>query len=180
LEQRPAEYGGAIPPTAKADGLPSEKDRDTPGFKFVGDADEIVAHLESLAELKGGSITTDELVADAMDQSSPLYPNIEQDEKIAAHNWRKHQVRNLVGALVRVTVIEEEDKPREIRVKAFPHTSEGYTPVQLVFNDNDLRRQYMGQLTNEMKSWAKRAQDFREFEQVVSVINSLPEDTNNG
>lgn len=28
LELSPAEYGGAIPPTAKAGGLPSAKDRD--------------------------------------------------------------------------------------------------------------------------------------------------------
>lgn len=154
--------------------------RDTPGFKFIGDADELVAHVESLAESKGGSITTDELVADAMDQSSPLYPNIEQDERVAAHNWRKHQMRNLVGALVRVTVIQddEEDKPREIRVKAFPHTSQGYTPVHYVFSDADLRQQYLGQLANEMRSWARKAQDFKEFATVVSAINGLPERAN--
>lgn len=150
--------------------------RETPGFSFVGDADEIVAHLEGLAEKKGGSISTDDLVADAMSESSPLHPNIEHDERVAAHNWRKHQMRNLIGALVRVTIVEGEgEKEREIRVKAFPHTGEGYTPVQIVLTDTELRDRYIGQLSNEIKSWARKARDFREFAGIVTAIQSLPE-----
>lgn len=155
--------------------------RDTPGFSFIGDADEIVAHLEGLAEKKGGSVSTDDLVADAMDESSPLHPNIEHDERVAAHNWRKHQMRNLIGALVRVTVVESQnEEKREIRVKAFPHTGEGYTPVQIVLTDTELRDRYVGQLSNEIKAWAKKARDFREFVGIVNAIQSLPEDTSDG
>ena len=149
--------------------------RDTPGFSFIGDVDEIVAHLGGLAERKGGTITTDDLVADAMSETSPLHPNIEHDERVAAHNWRKHQMRNMIGALIQVTVVEAPgEEPREIRVKAFPHTGEGYMPVQIVLTDTELRDRYIGQLANEIKAWARKAKDFREFSNIVSVVQSLP------
>ncbi len=151
--------------------------RETPGWKFVGDADEIAQHIASLTERKGGFVTTDELVADALDERSPLHGNVELDDRVAAHNWRKHQMRNLVGALVRVSVVEADDGEKELRVRAFPSViSDGarsYTTVEMVLSEADLRRQYVLRLNQEIRIWQRKAAEFREFTDVVEVIGRL-------
>lgn len=143
-------------------------------IKYIGDAQEIAEHLERLAELKGGGLTTDEIVADAMDEQSPLHPNIEKDEKVAAHNWRKHQMRGLVGALVRVTVEQTDTIEREITIRGFPHVEGLYRPSTVVLSDTQLDEAYKKILVRDLMTMRRRMVNYDEFTGVVTAIDSLP------
>lgn len=144
------------------------------GLKYVGDAQEIAAHLERLAETKGGGLTTDEIVADAMDDRSPLHPNIEMDDQIAAHNWRKHQVRGLIGSLVRVTVEQTDTIEREITIRGFPHVDGLYRPSAVVLTDTQLNDAYKKILARDLMAMRQRMTNYTEFSGVVSAIDQLP------
>lgn len=144
------------------------------GMRFIGDAQEIAEHLERLAQTKGGGLTTDEIVADAMDQMSPLHPNIEKDERLAAHNWRKHQMRNLVGSLVRVTVTEGELGENEVRIRGFPHVDGLYRPSEVVVTNAQLTGAYQKILYHDLMITRKRIANFAAFSGVVQAIDELP------
>ncbi len=144
------------------------------GMRFIGDAQEIAEHLERLAQTKGGGLTTDEIVADAMDQMSPLHPNIEKDEKVAAHNWRKHQMRNLVGSLVRVSVTEGTLGDKEVRIRGFPHVDGLYRPSEVVITDTQLNDAYQKILYQDLMITRKRIASFATFSGVVQAIDELP------
>lgn len=145
------------------------------GQRYIGDAQEIADHIARLAELKGGGLTTDELVADALDERSPLHPNIEKDEQVAAHNWRKHQVRNLIGALVRVTVKEEPQGEREVTIRAFPHVEGLYRPAEVVITETQLNDAYQKILYHDLLQTRQRIANFAAFSGVVKAIDNLPE-----
>ena len=144
------------------------------GIKFIGDAQEIAEHLERLAESKGGGLTTDEIVADALSELSPLHPNIEKDEQVAAHNWRKFQVRNLIGSLVRVTVTESPAGDKEVRMRGFPHVEGLYRPAEIVVTDTQLHDAYRNIIINDLAITRKRIASFDEFSSVAKAIDELP------
>lgn len=154
--------------------------RDTPGWKWIGDAEEIGRHIEAIAEDKAGFITTQDIVNDARDLSSPLHPNFEWDDLKAAENWREQTARALVGSLISVKVrhAETEGEPTEIRVRAFVNVEvEGqhyYSPISVIVQHANLYEQHLKRLYQEAQSWRRKASDFREFAGVVSVISELP------
>lgn len=143
-------------------------------IKYIGDAQEIAEHIERLAELKGGGLTTDEIVADALDEQSPLHPNIEKDDKVAAHNWRKHQVRGLIGAIVRVTVEQTDTIEREITIRGFPHVDGLYRPSTVVLTDTQLDEAYKKILARDLMTMRRRMVNYDEFAGVVHAIDELP------
>ena len=143
-------------------------------FQYIGDAQEIGEHLAALAEMKGGGLTTDEIVADALDPSSPLHPNIEKNEQVAAHNWRKQQMRSLMGALVTVTVEKTDTIERDIRVRGFPNVEGLYRPVDVVINDTQLADAYKKILAKDLGIMRQRMLNFNEFSGVVKAIDELP------
>lgn len=152
-----------------------------PGFNFAKKADpEVVGrHLEAIAEANGGIITTDMLAADSDRQSSPLHPLVTHDMEIAAFNWRRHEVRQIVGSLVMVKIMEseEQNEAQEIRVRGFMHANaEGenvYAPVHIVARVPDLRDQIEQRLKLEIRSWQARAREFSLFGEVVAAIDAL-------
>ena len=144
------------------------------GFQYIGDAQEIGDHLVALAEAKGGGLTTDDIVADALDPSSPLHPNVEKDDQVAAHNWRKHQMRNLVGSLVTVKVDQTDTLEREIKVRGFPNVDGLYRPVDVVVTDTQLADAYKKVLARDLGIMRRRMLNFDEFSGVVKAIDELP------
>lgn len=154
--------------------------RETPGWKWIGDAEEIGRHIEMMAEDKNGFLTTKDIVDDARSPHSPLYPNFEHDDLKAAENWREQTARTLIGSLLAVRVVHEEGKPepKEISVRAFVNvTMEGqhyYSPVFVVVRQGDLKDQYIKRLITEMNTWRRKAAEFQVFSAVVEAIDNLP------
>lgn len=153
--------------------------RSTPGWKWVGDAEEIGRHIETIAEDKDGFLTTKDIVNDARTINSPLHPNFEWDDLVAAEKYRDVTARNLIGSLVAVQVKHEEDgkEPTEIRVRAFVNVQvdgeSRYSPISVIVRRTDLYDQYMTQLWQEMVNWKKKAEKFQEFALVVNAIDQL-------
>ncbi len=155
-----------------------------PGFDFErkASAEEVGKRIEEMAEANGGVINTTMLTADGDNPRSPLYPLFEHDIEVAAHNWRSHEARNLIGSLSVVKVVgidPETEQPQVLRVRAFPHVmSDGencYTPVYVAAKVPDLQQQIVRKLASEARAWQRRAKDFGIFSNIVSAIEQLPE-----
>jgi hypothetical protein len=144
------------------------------GMQYIGDAQEIMEHLERLAESKGGGLTTDEIVADAMDEQSPLHPNIEKDDKVAAHNWRKHQVRGLVGSIVMADIQQTPAGEREYVVRAVAHVDGLYRAMRIVMTEPQLYDKHMETLKRDAAIFRRRISDVAEFAAVAQAIDELP------
>lgn len=153
-----------------------------PGFDFTKKADpEVIGkHLEGMAEVNGGTLTTTMIADDGDRIDSPLYPLFEHDMEVAALKWRHHEARNLIGSLVIVKTVASDDpgeEPQQIRVRGFLHASsdEGniYAPVYVVAKVPDLRDQVEKRLLTEIRSWQQRARDFALFDEIVSAIDEL-------
>lgn len=161
-------------------------------------------HIEMLAALNGGAVTTEIVANEANVQNSPLYDLFEHDIEVAAYEYHKAQARGIVNSLVIVTVIpadkpahreyqsqtrlidievereETDEDGMPVTVRAFPCvlSDQGqryYTPLQAVLSNGALRDQYAARLLQEFKSLARRAKDFRLFSDVVNAIEGLPE-----
>jgi hypothetical protein len=169
------------------------------GSPFRLDATLVGKHLEHLAELSGGHLTTDTIANEAQIPTSPIYNLFEHDMETAALEYQRTQARQIVNSLVIVTIIpaerkeqrefqpnfitidvaiEEEEEP--VQARAFPNViingERFYTPLQAVLKDGSLRDQYQMRLLHEVKAMARKIADFKVFSSVVQAIESLPEE----
>ncbi len=171
------------------------------GSPFRLDPDMVGKHLEHLAEMSGGHITTDVIANEAQIPTSPIYDLFEHDMELAAFEYQRSQARAIVGNLVIVTVIpaehdasrvfqmnnitidvtteDDDEEGRSVQARAFPSVvingERAYTPLQTVLRDGALRDQYMMRIYHELKSSARKAADFKIFTSVVKAIEALPE-----
>lgn len=153
--------------------------RHTPGWKWIGDAEEVGRHIEMLAENKNGFLATADVVNDARDLHSPLHPNFEWDDLRAAERDRQQTARALVGSIMAVRVVHEDGKPepQEISVRAFINVEvEGqhyYSPISVVVRTLDLKKQYVKRLFGEIQAWRRKAADFDVFSAIVVAIDDF-------
>lgn len=170
------------------------------GSQFKLDPNVVGRHLEHLAEIGGGHMTTEMVANEAQIPTSPIYDLFEHDMELAAFEYQKYQARQIVNNLVIVTVLpperdekrafrmdaitidiqsEEEEEGKPVMARAFPSViidgERSYTPLQTVLRDGALRDQYMLRIYHELKSMARRAADFKIFTNVVKAIEELPE-----
>lgn len=169
------------------------------GSRFKLDPNVVGQHLEHLAEISGGRVSTDTVANEAQIPTSPIYDLFEHDMEMAALEYQRYQARQIVNSLVIVTVLPpefnedrtfqadaitidmevEEDKGRSVLANAFPSViingERAYTPLQTVLRDGALRDQYMLRIYHELKSMARKAADFKIFTNVVKAIDELPE-----
>lgn len=173
-----------------------------PGSPFRIDPNLVGQHLEHLAEMSGGHLTTDTIANEAQIPTSPIYNLFEHDMELAALEYQRHQARLIINNLVIVTIIpperkeipefqpntitidvsledDDEEEGLPIMARAFPNVviagERAYTPLQTVLTDGALRDQYMMRLLNELKSMGRKLRDFKMFTNVVEAIDELPE-----
>lgn len=150
--------------------------RKVPGYQWIGDAQEIGERIDMLIEDQGGELTPDEVVRDAITKSSPLHPNFEWDDTVAAHLHRRQTARTLLGAIV---VVEVSSQPVNHPVRAFVniHDRENqkqyYTTVIVAMSDGEKKRQVLEQAWQKLESWRDRYKDLQEFSQIIQQIEEL-------
>lgn len=158
--------------------------RPRPGFDFHkrADAADVARYLESMAADNGGVVTTGMIAAESDNPKSPIYPLFERDIETAAHQWRLHEIRNMVASIIVVKTVRSDEPgqaPSELRVRSFHsimtdgHTA--YAPVRLAATVPDLQRQIVERLYTEAQQWMNRARDFSVFAKIVEAISGLPE-----
>lgn len=102
---------------------------------------------------KHGSLTAEQVVADARRKDSPLHPYFEWDNAVAAHAWRLDQARHLIG---RFKIIAP-DRP-DTKVRAFIHIAEDekFYPADRVMTDDRLQACAIQQAKAELAAFERK------------------------
>jgi hypothetical protein len=95
------------------------------------------------------------------DEDHPLHGQLEWDDAVAGHEYRKWQARQLIG---RVKISLDGS-----RTPAFVHVHitrdgerrEGYLPIEVVANDADLEAQVIAEAAAGLNGWSLRLAGIR-------------------
>lgn len=105
--------------------------------------------FEELA--KDGRLNAPTLVDVSRPEDAPLHKEFEWKDDVAAEEWRKHQARNLINAIV----VREEEKTEAVPIRAFFIVEErtgNYEPTTVILRDeaktNALKEQCLKELMN--------------------------------
>lgn len=147
------------------------------------EAQPIGEHLDELAA-QGIEMTPDGVLPHAAKMSSPLYPYVEWDDSIAAHKWRKHEVRQIFNHLevqyVDVQTEEERNAPAFVSLHVSKTNDDGeieytrcYVQTQEVVEQPDLREQAIEQALRQLRHWQGQYKMYNEFDALHSAIDEL-------
>lgn len=127
--------------------------------------------LESIRQAHG-FLTAEMVVMDATHEASPLHPQFEWNDSVAAKKYREDQARHLIAAVVMV----REDKPNTT-IRAFVVVGEGegrvYTSTVEALAHDATRYQLLMRARKELEEWKARYEELEEFAAVVEVINQV-------
>ena len=140
-----------------------------PGARIKGEWQTIGEHIESLREQHDGKAGVDIVLADAIDDESPLHVEFEWDDAIAGPKWREQQARYLLRS---VTVIFD-DMPDMTPVRAFVHIEDFYTSSEVAMSDEDMRAYVLRQIKAELQQVKAKLVGFEEFARIVAEIEEV-------
>ena len=136
---------------------------------IIGPAD-IYAELRNIQAVNDGKLEPELVVEFARDPGTALHRKFEWDDTVAAHYYRLDQARDTIQIFRYEKVTDGKPK----RVRAFTSIKEGehreYRDTVEVLEHPDWRAQHIAGLRREAMEWAKRASDFAEFADLVSII----------
>ena len=120
----------------------------------------VIERLKQL-ETEQGELTTEVVLADAQDESSPLHGYFEWDDRAAAYQWRTEQARRLIRS-VRLVVTESETIVRSIAYVRDPdkeYSEGGYVSTATLRTDKDRARSALMAELDRAQSALARAYD---------------------
>lgn len=143
------------------------------GSRVKIDAQEAGSRIHAIRKRKGGTITPDDVLADARKKSSPLHGHFEWNDTAAARKFRLMQA----GYLLRTLVVIYDDHPDEKPVRSFVNVDSGedrgYEDTLTAMSTPEMRAQVLARAKYELKVWTRRYRRFTEFAQVVEVAKSV-------
>jgi len=124
---------------------------------------ENTAVIERMKELENeqGELTTEVVLKDASDPSSPLHEHFDWDDKEAAHKWRTEQARRLIRS-VRLVIHETETKVRSVAYVRDPSKDQsegGYVSTATLRTDKERARDALVYELQRAESALARAYD---------------------
>lgn len=115
-------------------------------------------YLLELAEQNDGILTTEAVLENAREETSPLHKHFQWDDTIAAESYRRWQARSLI-AKCRITV-----EPRtESTIRAFVSLPSdrglegGYRVMTTVLSEDDQREELVSDMRNRVTYWTRQA-----------------------
>lgn len=115
------------------------------------------AELERIRE-EAGALTPNTIVEQAAPEGAPLHPAFEWDNSVAAHEFRLHQARHLVRAVV----VYDQEQPQAEPKSVYVHINQGeegrYEPVSVVVRSPDMFQAAIDSLRGKLTG-AQRAVD---------------------
>ena len=120
---------------------------------------------------RDGKLTADNLVDASRPVDAPLHGQFEWNDSIAGEEWRKHQARNIINALV---VRTEKAEP----VRAFFKIESGkdahnYESILTIVETPDKHQMLISQVYRELKAFRNKYATIRELQPVWNIIDSI-------
>ena len=142
------------------------------GSRCKGDATVVAESLEAIRQRHHGRLFPVEVVEEARPTTSPLHPEFEWDDTVAAHEYRKEQARGLIRSVIFVqegapairafvAVVQEDDQAMS------------YTHVLHAMESPALKSQVLERAKHDLLDWEQRYHSLEEFATVHHAINQL-------
>lgn len=115
-------------------------------------------YLLELAEQNDGILSTEVVLEDARQDTSPLHRHFQWDDTIAAENYRRWQARSLI-AKCRITI----EARTESTIRAFVSLPSdrglegGYRVMTTVLSEDDQREELVSDMRNRVTYWTRQA-----------------------
>lgn len=118
-----------------------------------------------------GRLTPKNVVNEARPEESPLHPEFEWDDAIAAEKWREKQAQLLIAH----TIMIDEEQPNAEPSRAFYVTVEKshYEPIQVILKDEAKRSVLLENAKRELISFKKKYKTLNELAKVFDAIDQL-------
>lgn len=118
-----------------------------------------------------GRLTPKNVVDEARPEDSPLHPEFEWNDAIAAEKWREKQAQLLIAHTIIVNEEAEEKKP----VRAFFVTTERsiYEPIHTILRDENKKSVLLENAKRELIVFKKKYATLTELSGVFNAIDQL-------
>jgi len=135
------------------------------GWKYSQDANEVGKELEKL----GDNITAEGVVNLARDNNSVLHDMFEWDDTAAAEKYRNQQARCIITS-IQVSIVADEDKPRQIRAFVTTKKNTVYEPIEKVVKDTDRYAILLDRAYMELNSIKCKYAELKEIQELLKDI----------
>ena len=139
-------------------------------------------HILSIMKVKEiHMVTSKDILNDAKKKNTPYHEYFNWDDSLAAEEYRINQARQLIGSIMQVTIIHEEEEPQEIRcfVNVIDEKGErGYVKTAYAMTKPILMNQVVQQALKEVESWRKRYKEYQELGKIHRAIVETEEELN--
>lgn len=133
-------------------------------------ANEAAQVMNQLAER--GALTAENLVEASKPGDAPLHNDFEWDNDKAANEYRKHQARNIINALV---IVPDETVPTNEPVRAYFQIEDGgrrYTQLTAIMESPSQMEMLLKSALNELAVFRKKYGLLQELQDVMKSIDS--------
>lgn len=142
------------------------------GMRAAGlKAQKVGDRLEKLQQ-KHGNVTADLVVREARKKNSPLHNGFEWDDTEAALEYRLHQARKIINAVV-VTMETADGEGREIQAFVNVEQGGGYEDVRVVLHVADRRELLLAKVKREMEAFINRYHGISEVADVIRAMQKV-------
>lgn len=119
-----------------------------------------------------GRLTAADLVEESRPKNAPLHDEFEWDNKLAADEWRKHQARNIINAIVVVNKTPEATPVRAFFQVTAPSK---YEAIQTIIKTPDMYDVLLRRALGEMSAFRDKYKQLKELDGVFAEIDKLTE-----
>lgn len=136
-------------------------------------ANEIGIRIEKIKDRNGnGIVTPNDIIQDAKDIRSPYHKLFTWDDTIAAQRHREHEARSILGAIIEVRTIGNE----QVDVRAFVNVigeegNRGYASIKEVRIKPQLMNQVIADALKEAKRWNQKWRVYQELQKITRAID---------
>ena len=121
-----------------------------------------------------GRLTPNALVDESRPADAPLHAAFEWDDAIAGEEWRRHQARNLIGALIIVT---EPEKPSVRGFYKIESRSGGYEAIGTILKTESKYAALLKTAKSELTNFARKYRSLTELTPVFDAIRLVTDET---
>lgn len=148
------------------------------GAGFTDEEAEKIGPILEAIEERSGSVTPENVIAEAQKKKSYLHKFFDWADSEAALKWRKHQARQLVSH-VRIVIIDDDGETRKawenVRISIEPEEEKeerGYISCDQIDKNEFFRQQVIERSLKELETWLGKYRPYKELNIVAGSIEA--------
>lgn len=138
------------------------------GARIRGNPQKSGELFERLAASEEG-LTAATLLEASKPVDAPLHDDFTWDDSEAAHEWRLHQSRNFINALVVVPVQQTEEKQEPQRAFFITTEAHKYEPITAIVQEQSKYDALLIQAFRELTAFRKKYESLKELQPVFEA-----------